>query len=369
MEHRRGLFFMIFWMGYSVVFSFLISLFIPREIINSLWFIIFYQVGIFLLPLAIWLAIFREKINSHLPHMRLGKMNIIYIIGLSLTIQPVMMLIGFITNVIAPNEVPVMLDEFGAVYPVLFIILVIGITPAICEEVVFRGYIQSTYKNKPFWTMALINGLFFGIMHRNLHQFSYAFAVGILFAYMVYATRSIRAAVISHFVINASQVSLFFLLNALLVLMERLSEWLEGISEAYGLEMITEAIAATDEIDFSSAEGIIAVLMLLGIVAGAAVGSAFLLRGFHRHNKQRMAEYEAKLLAGEIEEVTAGVAPMLPAEAPGEVFGEPAPDPRVKRKNMIIDGLLILAVVVMYVLLLLAFSGDGYNDYNGYNGD
>jgi len=50
-----------------------------------------------------------------------------------------------------------------------------------------------------------MNGLFFGIIHLNPQQFSYAFVLGVIFAYMVYYTRSIWAGILPHFIFNASQ--------------------------------------------------------------------------------------------------------------------------------------------------------------------
>ena len=48
------------------------------------------------------------------------------------------------------------------------VIIVIAIVPAICEEVMFRGYIQRSFefKMKPIWAV-LITAIFFGVYHFN----------------------------------------------------------------------------------------------------------------------------------------------------------------------------------------------------------
>ncbi|MCL1882352.1 MAG: CPBP family intramembrane metalloprotease [Defluviitaleaceae bacterium] len=336
MAHRRGIFFMLFWMIYSFAYLIIFELlFFPGQLlyilgvqrsalVSSLWFQIFYQITIFLLPLTIWLAFFKEKINTHLPHMKLGKTNIIYIIGLSIFVQPAMMVVSGITNIFFPNEI----GEFlmGSMnQPFWLLILAIAVTPAICEEVVFRGYVQSTYKNKPLITMLLINGLFFGIMHMNGHQFFFAFLAGVLFAYMVHATRSIRAGIIAHFIMNASQVSLMWFSFQLL-------RWTK--SQGKQLEQATAVtVNGVSEANYEMVGTIIA-FATLGIIAiGATVCAVYLFYQFVKHNKKRVAEYEATLESVDTTE---------------EIIIEP----EVKRKNLIIDSSLILAIVTLYVFFV-----------------
>ena len=58
-----------------------------------------------------------------------------------------------------------------------------------------------------------MSGLYFGLMHLDGQQFLYAFAMGIVFCYMVYKTNSIFSSIISHFTINSSQTLLLRLQN------------------------------------------------------------------------------------------------------------------------------------------------------------
>jgi len=336
MEHRRGILFMLFLMISTVAFLFLIPMF-PAPFLSSLWFVIFQQIIRFLVPLALWLAFFKEKVNQHLPHMRLGTINIIYIIGLSLLLQPAMNVISGLTTIFFPNDMSeFVLEQMNQ--PYLLLILAIAVTPAICEEVIFRGYIQSTYKNKPLITMMLINGLFFGIMHLNPHQFLYAFIMGIIFAYMVHATRSIRAGIISHFIINASQITLPWVLL-------RFAGLVEDASEEFGIVNNIEPVDSIADFDFSQPEVIIT-FVILGIMAiGATVCAVILFREFAKHNQKRIMEYEMKIKK-EVEEKT-------------DVYNEETPEiispqsPEKKLKNLLIDISLILVIVALYVILVI----------------
>jgi len=331
-SHRRGIYFALFLMLFrfffnvilSVIFS-LVDRFILHEtemnmlaIVTSPWFMIFGLVMTLLVPLAIWLAVFGEKINNNLPHMRLGKRNILLIIGISLMLNPVANVISGITSLFFPNEIAGIMQGVIEDYPLFLILLAVAITPAICEEVVFRGYIQSAYKNKSLLTMLLMNGFFFAIIHQSPQQFFYAFAMGIIFAYMVYATRSIRAGVIAHFIMNASSIMLAWIASHILNYMEslQLKTEPENIPELSEQAQILTAVAFW---------GVIAMF--------TSTAAVFLFREFITHNKKRVAEYEAK---NTVEEVLC------------------KEEPTQKRKNLITDTALILAIVALYVIFVLA---------------
>jgi len=226
MEHRRGILFILFLMAFGILFTvgFVVMFhevggyifqrdekIVFSEVSNSPWFMIFMQVMIMIVPLFIWLSVFGEKIKNHLPNERLGKKNVLYVIALSLLIMPLANIISGLTSIFFPNEVSEIV--YGALEnnPLVPMLLAVAVAPAICEEIVFRGYLQSTFKNKPLIIMLLANGFFFAIIHHSPQQFFYTFAMGIFFAYIVHATRSIFASIISHFVMNASSVILAWL--------------------------------------------------------------------------------------------------------------------------------------------------------------
>ena len=305
-------------------------------VVSSPWFIIFRQLFVLLLPLGIWLGIHKEKINPHLPHMRLGNTNIVYIIALSLLLQPAMMAVSGITSIFFPNEIGEMVLSLTD-YPYLLLILAIAVTPAICEEVVFRGYIQSTYKNKAFWTMALINGLLFAIMHLNPQQFPYAFIMGIIFAYMVHATRSIRAGVIAHFIMNASQITLMYVIS---IMVER-EDISDEITTTSGYTASASAVPSQIEM--------IVTFTILGIIALAVtVLAAYVFRLFVLHNRKRVMAYEQKIKAA-MDALELHITPDTPEtteiETPEEIPQSTLP----KWANITIDVALVLAIVALYV--------------------
>lgn len=72
----------------------------------------------------------------------------------------------------------------------------------VCEELLFRGLLAgrlARYGQKP---AALVSALLFGLYHANLSQFFYAFALGLLLAYVYFCTGSLKAPILLHMLFN-----------------------------------------------------------------------------------------------------------------------------------------------------------------------
>jgi len=243
-----------------------------NAVMVSPWFLIAQQLVIFILPLFIWLALKGDNIKQNLPNQKLGGKNIMLIIALSFLIQPVMMTISAVMSLFVTNDVAGLMDSFMAA-PFWLTILAIAVTPAICEELVFRGYIQSQYNDRTIKKTALINGLFFAIIHLNFHQFAYAFVMGVVFAYMVHYTRSIWAGIIPHFIVNASQAVLF-----------RLANMAQPAGYSPDVQAAEELLAAMP----ISMEAM--AIIIISVIALCLSPVIFILfREFFRHNKWRVA--------------------------------------------------------------------------------
>lgn len=94
------------------------------------------------------------------------------------------------------------------------VIAVVAITPAVCEEVMFRGYIQKSFelKYKPFLG-ALITAIFFGLYHFNPYAFLPLTLLGLYLGYSAYKSNSILVPVVLHFINNLSAVVLYMVLG------------------------------------------------------------------------------------------------------------------------------------------------------------
>ncbi len=188
------IFFMIFW---KPVVSFLHLGYMSQMVAT--------QLLIFILPSLIYFMITKASIKETLRLNPLSIPNIFLIVLLSIAIQPLMSVLSVITSFLFPNEVSNMLADTSHTNLIL-LVFVLAVVPAFCEEIFFRGITFFGYKNQSLPKACLITGLLFGLMHMDGQQFLYAFAMGTLFCYFVYRTKSIFASILAHFTINASQV-------------------------------------------------------------------------------------------------------------------------------------------------------------------
>ncbi|MDZ7724184.1 MAG: ABC transporter permease subunit/CPBP intramembrane protease [candidate division KSB1 bacterium] len=91
-------------------------------------------------------------------------------------------------------------------------VLVFAVSPAICEEMLFRGVLLSSLKkHMPGWMVIVTVGFLFGLFHINLYRIVPTALLGILFTYIVFRTRSIWPAVLAHLINNGI---VFLLINS-----------------------------------------------------------------------------------------------------------------------------------------------------------
>lgn len=97
----------------------------------------------------------------------------------------------------------------------IFIVIVVAVTPAICEEVFFRGFVQFSFeqKMKPF-IAAFLTAIFFGMYHFSPYGLIGLIALGLYFGYAAYMSDSIFVSMILHFLNNFLAISLYLMLDA-----------------------------------------------------------------------------------------------------------------------------------------------------------
>ena len=78
----------------------------------------------------------------------------------------------------------------------------IGLMPAICEELVFRGVITNGLKENGTKVAVVLSAVLFALMHQNLQQFFYQLFLGGVMAYIVLKTGNILYTMLLHFLNN-----------------------------------------------------------------------------------------------------------------------------------------------------------------------
>jgi len=99
-----------------------------------------------------------------------------------------------------------------------WIFLVLALTPAICEELLFRGFILGRFleTGQPGQSL-MMTSLLFGLFHRNLPALLPTTLAGVMLAFVVWRTGSLYCAIVMHAVVNTW---------AILVVNSRLGEFL-----------------------------------------------------------------------------------------------------------------------------------------------
>jgi len=137
---------------------------------------------------------------------------------LFVVVQPIIYYIGYLNSLIPVPDFFTemqetqyeMIESFLTSDGVLIMGLInIALVPAICEEVMFRGYVQSAFeKSWGVWPAIIISGLLFGLFHIQLSNLMPLAALGILLALVTWLSGSLLPAITAHFINNGGAVLL-----------------------------------------------------------------------------------------------------------------------------------------------------------------
>ena len=99
-----------------------------------------------------------------------------------------------------------------SIFEMIFVILVVSVTPAICEEVFFRGFTQKSfeYSMKPFWAI-LITSVAFALYHFNPYGLLALTMLAAYLGFSAYLSNSILIPIILHFLNNFISVIAYFI--------------------------------------------------------------------------------------------------------------------------------------------------------------
>lgn len=103
--------------------------------------------------------------------------------------------------------------EFTSV-PFVISFFIISITPAVCEEAVFRGvFLNSLKPLKNKWAAIIISGLIFGAFHGSIWRFFPTALLGMMLAYLMTETGNIVYSAFFHAVNNALPIIILYALK------------------------------------------------------------------------------------------------------------------------------------------------------------
>lgn len=114
--------------------------------------------------------------------------------------------VGTAQNTLFPDSTAAILtDSVKSISPVASVI-VLAVVPAVCEELMFRGFLLSSLKSTGKPAAVIITGLLFGIFHIDILRLLPAAIMGAAFAYIAFETESVILPMVFHFINNLAAV-------------------------------------------------------------------------------------------------------------------------------------------------------------------
>jgi membrane protease YdiL (CAAX protease family) len=92
----------------------------------------------------------------------------------------------------------------------ILMIFIVAVTPAICEETLFRGYFQRTMERKIGAKSFILTGIIFGLFHMQPLSLVALSVLGMLFSFFYYRSKSIFPSSASHFTNNLVAVLILY---------------------------------------------------------------------------------------------------------------------------------------------------------------
>ena len=265
MEVRKvNVFFPIFIVGYialSILAGSVMAVLVNMGIPMPDWIQYVISEGIILVIAIIYMAVNRIDPMKDIPYKRIGFVDGILSLAAGYCMIPMVLFLNSITMLFSTNY----LEEGTTTlltYPFFMQVILLAVIPPLVEELVFRGIFFGSYRKAGMSGAAIMSGLIFGCFHLNINQGLYAFAIGIVFAYMVEATGSLWLSVIAHFAINTYSIGVVQLLK------------MTGIYASDG-----QAVGALEgEGELAASAGALATVMQLIVLL--ALATAFMMLAF-----------------------------------------------------------------------------------------
>lgn len=189
----------------------LVSKFIDVALLNrdnEYMSVIILQMMIFLLPAALWCML---KGESYIKRLRISapKLDTVWLI----VAAALVMVTGGLLISLAFEGLDSLSNNFslygtfvskqdGSVANTLYLVLAYAALPALCEEFVYRGILCHEFEDKGVVRAVILSSLFFALLHFDLNNLPVYLFCGCILALVLYATRSVWGAVITHFIYN-----------------------------------------------------------------------------------------------------------------------------------------------------------------------
>jgi hypothetical protein len=189
---------------------------------------------------------------------------------------PLTTVINLFSMLFVKNHTAALITDSITDYRLIGSTLLFALTPALIEEISYRGvFYQAARGRRPIRAM-VVSGLLFGAMHMNFNQILYACVMGVIFGLVIEASGSLLSTMIMHFMFNFNSVFLSWAMNKLMN-----SEFYKQLMELNGEQNSMAEVVETE----ITIETFLVVFVFYGFLAavGLLVGY-FVLKGIAKLN-------------------------------------------------------------------------------------
>ena len=166
------------------------------------------QLIILLVPLAVVLYT-KKDIGLTYGFHKTGAVSFLGALFVILGMYPINIIMSYVLISLFPQSADNVVTTFSAIMDgnIVGVFLVMAVTPAVCEEMMFRGLIYNSMKARYRVSVALgVVAVLFGIYHMSLVKFIPTGLLGLVLCYVAYKTGSIYPSMMMHFINNALSV-------------------------------------------------------------------------------------------------------------------------------------------------------------------
>ena len=166
------------------------------------------QLILLLVPLAVVLYT-RKDIRLTYGFHNTGAISFLGALSVILGMYPINIVVSYVLISLFPTSADNVVTTFSTIMDgnIVGVFFVVAVTPAVCEEMLFRGLIYHSMKERyrASVTIAIV-AVLFGIYHMSLVKFIPTGLLGLALCYVVYKSGSIYPSMMMHFINNALSV-------------------------------------------------------------------------------------------------------------------------------------------------------------------
>jgi sodium transport system permease protein len=93
--------------------------------------------------------------------------------------------------------------------PLWWIYFIVAISPAICEELFFRGLIQGSFRKLGIGTSIVVSALLFGVAHGSIYRMLPVTLLGLVIGWLFWQSKSVYPGIVAHAINNGIAATIF----------------------------------------------------------------------------------------------------------------------------------------------------------------